>query len=99
MCSCFNGCLTSVARDNSCYIVCHDGIVASMGKGLCDHQNPSDLSQLVLSMFLADIVLLSKHIYKPFQVAQEARQLPFCMSGAFKLKNMDTAVKSLHIDG
>ena len=50
-------------------------------------------------MFLADIVLLIKHIRKPFQVAQEAKQLPFCMSEAFKLHNMDAAVQSLHLDG
>ena len=50
-------------------------------------------------MFLVDIVLLIKHICKPFQVAQEARQLPFRMSEVLKLQNMDAAVKSLHIDG
>ena len=72
----FNGCLASIARDNSCYIVRHDGIVASMGKGLYDHQNPSDLSQLGLSMFLADIVILIKKVCKPFQVAQEASLMP-----------------------
>ena len=89
----FNRCLASVACDHGCYIK------ATISQGLFDTSNPGDLTDVSLSMFLADIVLLIKQVYKPFQVAQEARQLLFCMSEALKLQNMDAAVKSLHIDG
>ena len=96
-CSRFNGCLASVARDHSCYIIHHDGIVASMGQGLYDPQNPGDLSQLGLSMFQADIVILVKKVCKPFQVAQEARMLPFKMSKAIHRQSLSQAVQALHI--
>ena len=29
----FNGCLASITRDQGCYIVHHDGIIATLGKG------------------------------------------------------------------
>ena len=54
----FNGCLATVARDQSCYIVHHDGIVVTIGKGLYDQNSPGDLSDVGISMFLADIVIL-----------------------------------------
>ena len=95
----FNRCLTSVAHDNGCYIIQHDGIKATISQGLFDTSNLGNLTDVSLSMLLADIVLLIKQVWKPFQVVQEARQLPFHMSEALKLQNMDAAVKSLHIDG
>ena len=95
----FNRCLTSMAHDHGCYIIRHDGIKATIRQGLFDTSNPGDLTDVSLSMFLADIVLLIKHIHKPFQVAKEARQLLFQMSEALKLQSMDAAVQSLHIDG
>ena len=90
----FNGCLASTARDHGCYIIHHDGIVASMGQGLYDPQNPGDL---VTSMFLADIVILVKKVCKPFQVAQEARMVPFKMSKAIHRQSLRQAVQALHI--
>ena len=37
----FNSCLASVARDQGCYIVCHDGIVVTIGDyQLYDHNSP-----------------------------------------------------------
>ena len=62
----FNGCLISMACDHGCYIICHDGIKATIKKGLFDTSNPGDLTNVSLSMFLVDIVLLIKHICKPF---------------------------------
>ena len=93
----FNGCLASVARDQGCYIVRHDGIVAAQGQGLYDPNNPGDLSQLGLSMFLADIVIRVKRVCKPFQVAQEAIMLPFRMSKALHRQNLRQAVQAIHI--
>ena len=58
--SCFNGCLTSMACDHGYYIIHHDGIKATTGQGLCDTSNLGDLTNVSLSMFLADIVLLIK---------------------------------------
>ena len=58
--SCFNGCLTSMAQDHNCYIIHHNGILATIGEGLFDADHPGDLSNVGLSMFLADIVLLIK---------------------------------------
>ena len=60
--------------------------------------HPVDLSNVGLSMFLVDIVLLIKKIHQPFQVAQEAKALPFHMSQSLKLKNMAAAIQSLHLD-
>ena len=97
-CSRFNGCLASVARDNGCYIIHHNGIIASIGKGLYDHNNPSDLSQLGLSMFLADIIILIKRVCKPFQVAQEARLMPHRMSKAIHHQSLQQAVQALHLN-
>ena len=56
----FNGCLTSVAHDNGCYIIQHDGIKATISQGLFDTSNPGDLTDVSLSTFLGDIVLLIK---------------------------------------
>ena len=77
--------LTSMAHDHGCYIIHHDGIKATIRQGLFETSNPGDLTNVGLSMFLADIVLLIKCICKPLQVAQEARQLPFCISEALEL--------------
>ena len=60
-----------------------------------NHQG--NLSDVGLSMFLADIVLLIKRIRKPFQVAQKAKAMPFKMLETFKMHNMDTAVKNLYL--
>ena len=78
--SCFNGCLASMTFDHGCYIIHHNGIKATIRQGLFDTSNPGDLTDVGLSMFLVDIVLLIECIHKPFQVAQEARQLLFWMS-------------------
>ena len=93
----FNGCLASVARDQSCYIVHHDGIIATLGKGLYDTNSPGNLSALGLSMFLVDIVILTKKVCKPFQVAQEAKLIPFHMSRALHHQSFREAVQALHI--
>ena len=69
-----------------------------IGQGLYDMDHPGDLSNVGLSMFLVDIVLFIKKVHQPFQVAQEARALPFWMSQALKLKNMDVAIQILHLD-
>ena len=61
----FNRCLASVAHDQGCYIVQHDGIKTTMEQGLFDTSSPGDLSDLGLSMFLADIVLLKKGFVSP----------------------------------
>ena len=53
----FNGCLASVERDQGCYIVYHDSITATLGKGLYDTSSPVSLSDVGLSMFLVDIVI------------------------------------------
>ena len=87
-----------MACDHGCYIICHDGIKATIGEGLYDTGHPGDLSNVDLSIFLADIVLLIKKVHQPFQVAQEAKALPFQMSHALQLKNMDAAVQSIHLD-
>ena len=68
-----------------------------MGQGLYDPQNPGDLSQMGLSMFLADIVILVKKVCKLFQVVQEARMLPFKMSKAIHRQSLRQAVQALHI--
>ena len=96
--SCFSGCLTSVAWDQGCYIVCYDGIKATIDQGLFDTNNPGDLTDVSLSMFLADVIILIKRVCKPFQVAQEARQLPFHKSRALKCQSINAAVQSLHIN-
>ena len=88
-----------MAHDHGCYIICHGGIKATISQDLFDTSNPGDLTNVSSSMFLVNIVLLIKHVHKPFLVAQEAKQLPFCMSEALKLQSMNAAVKSLHIDG
>ena len=88
----FDGCLVSMAQNHGYYIVCHDGIKATISEGLYDTGHPGDLSNVGLSMFLADIVLLIKKVCQPFQVAQEAKAVPFCMSHALQLKNMDAAI-------
>ena len=62
----FNGCLTSMAQDHKCYIIHHDGIKATISEGLYDMGHPGDLSNVGLSMFLADIVLLIKKVCQPF---------------------------------
>ena len=80
----FNGCLASMVWYHGCYMICHDGIYAPIGEGLFDTDHYDDLSNIGISMFLADIVLLIKHIYQPFQVAQEAIALPFRMLKAIK---------------
>ena len=90
----FNGCL---ARDQGCYIVHHDGIVATIGKGLCDQNSPGDLSDVSISIFLADIVILIKKVCKPFQVAQEARSMPLCMAKALHHQSLSQAVQALYI--
>ena len=94
----FSGCLTSVAHDQGCYIVRHDGIKDTIGHGLFDTRIPGDLSEVSLSMFLADIVLLIKRVCKPIQVAQEAKLIPFCMSRALHYQSLQQAVQALHID-
>ena len=83
-------------HDHGYYIIHHDDIKATTGQGLF---NPGHLTNVSLSMFLVDIVPPIKQVCKPFQVAQEARQLLFWMSEAVKLQNVDAAVKSLHIGG
>ena len=93
----FNGCLASMARHQGCYIVYHDGIVATIGKGLYDNNSPGDLSDVGLSMFLADIVILIKKVCKPFQVAQEAKLIPFCMAKALHCQSLRQEVQALHI--
>ena len=87
-----------MACDHGCYIIRHDGICATTGEGLFDTAHPGDLSNVGFSMFLADIVLLIMHVCRPFQVAQEARMLPFHRAHAIKMGNMDAAVQSLHLD-
>ena len=94
----FNGCLASVTHDQGCYIVRHDGIKATIGQGLFDTSSPEDLSEVGLSMFLVDIVLLIKRVCKPFQVAQEAKLIPFWMSRALHCQSLREAVQALHID-
>ena len=86
-----NGCLASMAWDHRCYFICYDGIHATIGEGLFDTDHPGDLSNVGLSMFLSDIVLLIKRVHKPLQVGQEAFALPFQMS-AIKLHNMQAMV-------
>ena len=81
----YNRCLASMTHDHGCYIICHDGICATIGEGLFDTAHPGDLSNVGLSMFLVNIVLLIKHVHRPFQVAQEARALPFCWAHAIKM--------------
>ena len=88
-----------MTHDHGCCIIHHNGIKATIGQGLFDTSNLGDLTDVRLSMFLADTVLLIKCIHKTFQVAQEARHLLFWMSEALKLKNKDAEVQSLHIDG
>ena len=83
-----------MAHDHRCYIICHDGIKAIIGEGLYDTGHPDDLS----NVGLADIVFLIKVVCQPFQVAEEAKALPFWMSHALQLRNMDAAVQSLHLD-
>ena len=92
--SCFNGCLASITRDQGCYIVRHDGIKATMGQGLFDTSSLGDLSDVSLSMFLADIVLLIKSVCKPFHVAQEAK----LMSRTLNRQSLRAAVQVLHIN-
>ena len=95
--SCFNGCMASMARDHGCYIVHHDSIVATIIKGLYDTNSPGDLSDVGVSMCLADIVILIKKVNKPFQVAQEAKLIPFHMSRALHHQSLRQAVQALHI--
>ena len=68
-----------MAQDHQCYIIHHDSIKATIGEGLYDMGHPGYLSNVGLSMFLADIVLLIKKVSQPFQVAQEAKALLFHM--------------------
>ena len=70
-----NGCLASMAHDHEYYTVCHDGIKVTIGQGLFDTSHPGDLSDVGISMFLTDIVLLIKCVRNPFQVAQEAKAM------------------------
>ena len=44
-------------------------VKATIGQGLFDTNNPGDLTDVSLSRFLADIVLLIKPVCKPFQIA------------------------------
>ena len=88
----FNGCLASMRWFH------HDGICATIGDGLFDTGHLGDLSNVSVSMLLADFVLLIKHVSKSFWVAQEAKALPSSMSQAIKMHNMDAAVQSLHLD-
>ena len=87
-----------MGHDHGCYIICHDGIRATICEGLFDTTHPGNLSTVGLSMFLVDIVLLIKCVHKLFQVTQEAKVIPFHMSQAIKLCHMDAAVQSLHLD-
>ena len=75
----------------------HDGIIATLGKGLYDTNSPGDLSDLGLSMFLVGIVILIKKVCKPFQVAQEAKLILFHMSRALHRQSLREAVQALHI--
>ena len=84
----FNGCLASMGHDHGSYIICHDGICATIGEGLFDTTHAGNLSN----------VLLIKCVHKLFQVTQEAKVIPFCMSQAIKLCYMDAAVQSLYLD-
>ena len=83
----FKGCLASLDHNHRYYIIWNDGIKATIGQGLFDTSNPGDLSDVGLNMFLVDIVLLIKWVHKPFQVAQEPKELPFHMSEAIRLQN------------
>ena len=68
-----------------------------MVHGLFDTSSQGDLSDVSLSMFFEDIVLLIKRVCKPFQVVQEAKLIPFHMSRALN-QSLTVAVQELHIN-
>ena len=69
-----------------------------MGQGLFDTTIPGDLSDISLSMFLADIVILKKKVCKPFQVTQEAKLILFHLSRALNCQSLRAVVQALNID-
>ena len=92
-----NGCLASIARDRGCYIVHHDGIVATIRKGLYDQNSLGDLSDVGISMFLADIIILIKNVCKLFQVVQEARSMSLHMAKMLHHQSLRQAVQALRL--
>ena len=69
-----------------------------MGQGLFDTSSPGDLSDVSLTMFLVDIVLLIKRVCKPFQLVQETKLILFHMSRALNHQSLRAAVQAFHID-
>ena len=82
----FNECLTSVTHDMGATLFDMMALRPPSAKAFLIPAIQGDLTDVSLSMFLADIVLLIREVHKPFQVAQETRQLLFHMSEALRLQ-------------
>ena len=71
--------------------------MVTISKGLCDQNSLGDLSDIVISMFLADIIILINRVCKPFQVVQEIRSMPLGMAKALHHQSLKQAVQALHL--